>query len=52
MKESESVLMKQMNRKPVIQNKVSQKRKANIVYQNIYMESRKMVSVNLFNREQ
>ena len=39
----ESVLMRWMNREPVIQSEVSQERKTTIVYQRGYVESRKMV---------
>ena len=41
-----------MNLEPTMQNEVSQKRKANIIYSSIYMESRKMVLMNLFSRQQ
>ena len=40
-----------MNLEPTMQNEVSQKRKANIIYSSIYMESRKMVLMNLFSRQ-
>ena len=48
----ESVLMRWLNLEPTMQNEVSQKRKANIIYSSIYMESRKMVLMNLFSRQQ
>ena len=43
----ESVLMRWMNVEPIILSEV-RKRKINIVFQLIYMESRKMVLKNLF----
>ena len=46
----ESVLMRWMNLEPIIHSEVSQKE--NIVYQGIYMESRKMVLMNLFAGQQ
>ena len=46
--EFESVVMSVMNLKFVIQSEVNRKRKTNIVYKHIYMESRKMVLTNLF----
>ena len=39
-----------MNLESVIQSEVSQKEKKNIVYQHIYMESRKMAVMNLQRR--
>ena len=43
--------MRWMNLEPVIQSEV-RKRKINIVYQCMYMESRKMVPMNLFAGQQ
>ena len=43
----ESVLVRWMNLEPVIHNEV-RKRKTNIVYLHICMESKKMVLINLF----
>ena len=43
----ESVLMRWMNLEPIIQSEVRE-RKINIIFQCIYMESRKMVLKNLF----
>ena len=43
----ESVLMRWMDVEPIILSEV-RKRKINIVFQLIYMESRKMVLKNLF----
>ena len=37
-----------MNPEPIIQNEVSQKRKTDIIYKYIYLESRKIVLMNLF----
>ena len=49
----ESVLMKWMKLEPIIQSEVSQKKKnTNIVYQHIYMEFRKMVTMTLYERQQ
>ena len=47
----ESVLMRQMNLEPIIQNEV-RKRKAIIMYEHIYMETRKMVLINLYAGQQ
>ena len=45
----ESVLMRWVNLEPIIQNKVSQKEKDKFyVLTHIYVESRKMVQMNLF----
>ena len=43
----ESVLMRWMNLEPIIQSEVSQKEKNKYILMNIYMESRKMVLINL-----
>ena len=48
----ESVLVRWMNLEPVIQSEVSQNRKTNTVYYCVYMESRKMVLMNLFAGQQ
>ena len=40
-----------MHLETVIQSEVSQKRKTNIIYSRIYVESRKMVQMNLFTRQ-
>ena len=48
----ESVLMRWMNLEPIIQSEVSQKKKINIVFQYIYIESKKMVLKNLFTGQQ
>ena len=48
----ESVLMRWMNLESTIQSEVSQKRKINTVYEHIYMESRKMLLIKLFARQQ
>ena len=45
--ESVSVVVRWMNLEPVIQSEVSQKEKNKNVLMNIYMESRKMVMINL-----
>ena len=37
-----------MNLEPIIQSEVSRKRKTNIIYSHIYVDSRKMVLMNLF----
>ena len=42
-----SFLMRWMNLEPIIQSEVT-KRKTNIIYNYIYMESRKMVLMKLF----
>ena len=47
----ESVLMRWMNLEPVIQSEVSQKEKNKIIYQCVYMESRRMVLTNLFEEQ-
>ena len=44
----ESVLMRWMNLEPIIQSEVSQKEKDEIIFQHIYMESRRMILKNLF----
>ena len=41
-----------MNLEPIIQSEVSRKRKANIIYSHIYVDSRKMVLMNLFAGQQ
>ena len=41
-----------MKLEPIIQSKVSQKRKTNIIYDHIYMESRKIVLMDLLSRQQ
>jgi len=46
----ESVLMRWMNLEPIIQSKVSQKKKDNAVFQHIYTEAKKMVLKSLFTR--
>ena len=43
--ECESVVVRWMNLEPIIQSKV---RKTNIIYECIYMESRKILLMNLF----
>ena len=43
--------MRWMSLEPIVQSEVSQ-RKTNIVYEHIYMESRKMVLMNLFAGQQ
>ena len=49
----ESVLMRWMNPEPIIQSEVSQKEKDKYcILMHIYMESRKMVLMNLFARQQ
>ena len=48
----ESVLMRRMNLEPIIQSEVSQKKKDNIVFQCIYMETRKMVLKNFLTGQQ
>ena len=48
----ESVLMRWMNLEPIIQSEVSQKEKDKIIFQHIYMESRKMVLKNIFTGRQ
>ena len=49
----ESVLMRWMNLEPIIQNEVSQKEKYKYcILTHIYMESRKMVQMNLFSGQQ
>ena len=50
----ESFLMRWMNLEPIIKNKVNQKEEKEISYINayIYMESRKMVLINLFAEQQ
>ena len=50
--EFESVELSWMNLEPVIPSKVSQKEKTKIIYYCIYMESRKMVFMNLFAGQQ
>ena len=47
----ESVLMRWMNLEPIIQSEI-RKRKTNIIHQHIYMESRKMLLMNLFAGQQ
>ena len=46
--EFESVVLRWRNLEPIMQNEAVRKRKANIVYQCIYMESKKVVLMNLF----
>ena len=48
----ESVLMKWMKLEPIIQSEVSQKENTNTVYQCMYMEFRKMVTITLYVRQQ
>ena len=48
----ESVLMKWMNLEPTIQSEVSQKEKNKYLTLHIYMESRRMVQMNLFAEQQ
>ena len=49
----ESVLMRWMKLEPIVQSEVSQKEKHQyIILTHIYMESRKMVLMNLFARQQ
>ena len=48
----ESVLMRWMKLEPIIQSEVNQKEKINIIFQYIYMESRKMVLKNLLRGQQ
>ena len=43
--------MRWMNLEPVIQSEVSQKEKNKIIYQCVYMESRRMVLTNLFEEQ-
>ena len=47
-----SVLQRWMNLEPIIQSEVNQKRKINIVFYDIYTESRKMVLKNLSTGQQ
>ena len=47
----ESVLMRWMKLEPVIQSEVSQKKNTNIVYEHIYMEFRKTVTMTLYGRQ-
>ena len=50
---SESVIMRWMNLEPIIQSEISQKEKDRYyILMHIYMESRKMVPMNLFARQQ
>ena len=42
--------MRWMNLEPIIQSKVSQKKKDNAVFQHIYTEAKKMVLKSLFTR--
>ena len=44
--------MRWMNLEHILQSEVSQKEKYNIVYRCIYMESRKMVLMNLLSGQQ
>ena len=44
----ESVLMRWMSLEPIIQSEISQKEKNKYLSMHIYMESRKMVLMNLF----
>ena len=48
----ESVLMGWMNLEPIIQSEISQKEKNKYLSMHIYMESRKMVLMNLFAGQQ
>ena len=48
----ESVLIRWMNLEPIKQSQVSQKEKTNTIYYHIYMESRRMVLMNLFAGQQ
>ena len=49
----ESVLMRWMNLEPIMQSEVSKRKKDKYcIVMNIYMESRKMVLMNLFARQQ
>ena len=49
----ESILMRWMNLEPITQSEVSQKEKDKYcILTHIYMESRKMVLMNLFARQQ
>ena len=48
----ESVLMRWMKLEPIIQSEVSQKENTNTVYQCMYMEFRKMVTITLYVRQQ
>ena len=48
----ESVLMRWMKLELIIQSEVSQKENTNRVYQHIYMEFRKMVTMTLYARQQ
>ena len=50
--EFESVLVRWMKLEPIIQSEVSQKEKNKYCIQYIYMESRKMVPMNLFAGQQ
>ena len=43
--------MRTMNLEPIIQSEV-RKRQRNIIYMHVYMESRKVVLMNLFARQQ
>ena len=48
----ESVQMRWMKLEPIIQSEVSQKENTNTVYQCMYMEFRKMVTITLYVRQQ
>ena len=48
----ESVLMRWMNLEPIIQSKVSRKRKTNIIYDHTYIESRKILLMDLLSSQQ
>ena len=46
----ESVLMRWMNLEPILQSEVN-KKETNIIYEYIFMGSRKMVLMNLFAKQ-
>ena len=48
----ESVLLRWMKLEPIIQSEVSQRKNTNTVYERIYMEFRKMVTITLYTRQQ
>ena len=50
--EFESVLMRWMSLEPIIQSEISQKEENKYLSMHIYMESRKMVLINLFAEQQ
>ena len=48
----ESVLMRWMKLEPILQSELSRKKNTNTIYQCIYMEFRKMVTMTLLVRQQ